>query len=282
MATGNKYVEHKMESNDQARVFRRGLRMNSTGGVITSGGNATNSNGEYLNINGYTAIDRLRPDVTFSISFWGKNLQSISSRRSTTLATDRLQLIIYSDGIFWSNEPTNSSILKTTTLTLTRQNDTKMDHIVVTNQGGNGYNVNNLKVYLNGIDIDSVGVNTQSNLTKVQYDAGLLRTLRDAAPINGGFATSSFIVNNSHMADFMICEGYVITPNEVRQMFNRGTNDINLYATHYPATVMAARTIHYSFDDGNYTGLVLRNLVTPGTFDATISNQATPNLIDLY
>ena len=95
----------------------------------------------------------------------------------------------------------------------------------------------------------------------------------------------------SQYADFILFNR-AITPEEVRRLFNRGTNDKSLYTTNYGSALLNDRELHYSFHQDDYinntpvVGQCTVNDISGNGNNATIigqtAPQARPDLVNFY
>ena len=156
-----------------------------------------------------------------------------------------------------------------TTETLYSQIKFGWNHYVWVNRAVSNINTNNLDcdMYINGrrLPVDTNKQNwdytqlpfgTTAQTNPIIYSA----PLANGYPLRvGGGIPSSPSANDpinywmeGRIADFLITS-HIVTPEEVRVMYNKGTNISGNYTNNYPNTVLSNRILHYTFNTPEYT-----------------------------
>lgn len=282
--TGHSYIEHKMEDNSKYRQFDKALRVDGANDYwilpnnITHKGVATNM------------YNLLNVDNDFSISYWQNNITT----PITNTGTNAIYFLSHRGGDFFIAHPgtgigyAKGGLVAKIPTSNTTYTLNKWCHIVGVKQGTDP---NNWKIYVNGIDLDSI-----STFTILNQFSGNITTVpaADGTVFGSSIQSPASTMNaffEAYMAEMIIFDR-VITSEEIRRLYNRGTNDKSFYTTNYGTDLLNNRILHYSFHQDDYTNdtpvvgqatiLDLSGNGNNATIIGQTAPQQRPNLVNFY
>lgn len=239
-------------------------------------------------------LNRLGPNNRFTISCWVNPLTNVGSQYIFININNTNQTLLggsWNVGtppytIFYGGISSNTGMQGWQTLRPVQQDDyvsltnvgftNRLCHFAWVNAGSGS---NRFRIYVNG----RLWTKSEFLVTLVNYNQAATNSFITLCLTS--YSTTAFTFIPLRLTDFMIST-VAATEQEIRQIFNNGTNIVSEYSTKYPANLLNNRWVHLPLSTGNFSVVgsdLFANDISGNNRNFRVFGQGTtPTLVNAY